>query len=299
MTAALDAILAKAIGGGEPDTVLLMRLLAEAVTEDAARQALARASASAGADGLDRLEHLRALWAAHPQAWTLVRSVLDGVAHEPEGASPDEGLRSWAAVFDRLATTAPEAGVALYSLGSPALLAAATQEIVALMDRLELLASNRDVLDLGCGIGRLVVALSPRVRRVVGIDISARMVAEARLRCAALTNVRLVQGSGRDLAVLPDASVDTVLAADVFPYLVQVGDGLSSRHLQEFSRLLRPGGGALILNYSYRNDPEADRTEVARLSAEANLAVVLNGTRDLALWDAPTFLLRKATAVSP
>ena len=299
MTAVLDAILAEVVDGKGPDGVLLMRLLSEAGSEAAARDAVARAAASADSVGFARLERLQSLWTAHPLAWGLIRSVLDGVVHEAQGAAPDDALRSWAAVFDRLAAAAPEAGVALYSLGSPELLAAATHEIVALMDGLGLLAPSRDALDLGCGIGRLVVALASRMRSVVGADIAAGMVAEARRRCAALPNVRLLQGSGRDLGFLPDSSLDLVLAADVFPYLVQVGGDLPARHVEEFARVLRPGGAALILNYSYRGDLEVDRGDIARQAARANLSVERNGSRDLALWDAATFLLRKAASVNP
>ena len=298
MTAALDTIIADGMTGASPDSVLLMRLLAEAVTEAEARDALARAISTADPAGLSRLERLRSLWADHPQAWVLVRSVLAGAAHDALGAAPDEALRSWAAVFDRLAIAAPEAGVALYSLGSPALLSAATQEIVGLMVRFGLLDATRDALDLGCGIGRLVVALAPRMKSVLGVDISPGMVAEAQRRSAGLTNVRVLRGNGRDLDCLSDASIDTILAADVFPYLVQIGGGLPARHIEEFGRVLRPGGAALILNYAYRSDPEADRTEVSDLAGRSGLTVERNGVKQLALWDAATFLLRKAVPVS-
>ncbi len=296
MTATLDTIVADVVAGAGPDTVLLMRLLVEAATEAEARAALARASNAAEPAGLARLERLLALWAAHPQAWTLVRSVLDGVAHEPQAAPPEQALQSWAAVFDRLATAAPEAGVALYSLGSPTLLAAATQEIVELMSGLGLLDSTHDALDIGCGIGRMVLALAPHLQTIIGVDIAAGMIAEARRRCAGLTNVRLLQGTGRDLDFVPDASIDTVLAADVFPYLVQVGNGLPARHISDIGRILRPGGGALILNYSYRNDLETDRRELVQFAADAELMVERNGSKDLALWDGTSFLLRKEVA---
>ncbi len=51
-------------------------------------------------------------------------------------------------------------------------------------------------LDFGCGVGRLVVALAKTCQRVVGVDVSDHMLAEARAQCESrgLTNVRFVKG---------------------------------------------------------------------------------------------------------
>lgn len=52
------------------------------------------------------------------------------------------------------------------------------------------------VLDFGCGVGRVSVPLAKQCRQVVGVDVSPRMLAEARARCASLgvTNARFVVG---------------------------------------------------------------------------------------------------------
>ena len=293
----LDTAIAEAARSGGPAGIALMRILAEAETEAEARagliQHIAVCDADSDAGGAAYLRGLLQLWEAHPQAWHIVRSTLKGVAHEQQGTDPDQALNAWAAVFDRLAIASPEASVALYSLGSPELLAAATAEIVALTDRLHLLGPTRDAIDVGCGIGRLAVALAPRMRSLRGFDIAERMVAEAQRRTAHLPNVDIRQSSGRDLAGVADRSCDLILAADVFPYLVQAGGGLARRHFVEFARVLRPGGGALILNYSYRGDLDADREDVTAAAQQSGLAVERLGEADLDLWDAATFLLRR------
>jgi ubiquinone/menaquinone biosynthesis C-methylase UbiE len=130
------------------------------------------------------------------------------------------------------------------------LLAAATAEIVGRLSEWELIGPGRVVLDLGCGIGRVAAALSPAVEAVIGLDISANMIAEARRRCAGLANASFEVSSGCDLASIAAASVDLVLAVDVFPYLVR--SGLASTHLRESRRVLKRGGQAVILNYSYQ-----------------------------------------------
>jgi 2-polyprenyl-3-methyl-5-hydroxy-6-metoxy-1,4-benzoquinol methylase len=56
----------------------------------------------------------------------------------------------------------------------------------------------QSALDFGCGVGRLVVPLAGRCRQVVGVDVSAGMLAEAQSHCRSrgLDNVRLVQSAG-------------------------------------------------------------------------------------------------------
>ena len=293
---ALDDAVARAARGGAPDTIALMGILMEAATEAAARSALAGAQtacvAAADQPGVANLERIAALWAATPGAWAAVRGTVAAIAHRPPGDGPEAVLAYWADSFDRLVAAQPEASVALYSLGSPDLLAAATDEIVAQMADWGLVAPAAAVLDLGCGIGRFVRALAPCVAYVTGLDLSPGMVAEARRRCAGLANVELRQSAGRDLAGIADASLDLVLAADVFPYLVEAGGDVAAIHVAEAARVLRPSGALLILNYSYRGDAGADRSEVADLAAAAGFTVERAGTRDFAAWDGAAFLLR-------
>lgn len=298
MTASLDAALAEAAAGGQPDTIALMRVLIEAATEEVARDGFERATALCASQedkaGAARLESLQHLWRAHPDAWRLVRSTIEKIEHHREDASPDETLHYWATIFDRLAVQSPEASVALYSLGSPDLLTAATDEIVARMDEWALLGPDRDAVDLGCGIGRFLLALAPRLRCIAGLDISARMVAEAARRCRDVPTICVEQATGRDLATVPDLSADLVLAADVFPYLVQAGGGLAAKHVAEFARVLRPGGSVLILNYAYSKNLDGQRRELADLASKVSLQIERNGSADFALWDGRTFLMRKA-----
>ena len=98
-------------------------------------------------------------------------------------------------LFDRLVEMNAEASVALYSLGEPGLLDAATREVVDLLDQLAVLGPERHVLDIGCGIGRFERALADRVAAITGIDISPQMLQAARQRCAGLANVSFIETS--------------------------------------------------------------------------------------------------------
>jgi SAM-dependent methyltransferase len=282
----LVAILNDCEAGRLPPNIALMRLLIEAGSREEAEAAIAQASASGGA----RLDELARLFAANPDAWTTTRAVMAEAEHD---GARENGVAHWAAVFDRLARRAPEAGVALYALGSPDLLKAATEEVVARMREWGLLGPDRSLLEIGCGIGRLSLALAPEMASVTGLDVSGEMIAQARRRAAGVVNARFAQNSGRDLSDIRDGTVDVVLAADVFPYLVAAGEELARRHIEEAARVLRPGGALLILNYSYRGDLEADRRDVGTLLASASFAVGRDGTQDFALWDASAYLGRK------
>lgn len=278
---------------GMPANVALMHVLLEADSPEAAKGAVARAAEQAGDDAVrERIEAVAALMMAHPDGWRAVHAIARSVEHEAPSASPEAALAYWAKAFDRLARTAPEAGVALYALGSPDLLASATAEVVDRLQTWGLIEAETDVLDLGCGIGRFAEALAPRVRSVLGLDLSGEMIAEARRRCSR-PNVRLERSDGQDLGIAPSSGFDLVLAADVFPYLVQAGSALAEAHIREAGRVLRPGGSLVILNFSYRGDPGLDRRDAARLAEACGFDVARLGTLDFRLWDAATFHLVK------
>ncbi|TNC44161.1 class I SAM-dependent methyltransferase [Rubellimicrobium rubrum] len=277
--------------GALPPNIALLRLVTEAVRPEEVEDALARASTESQGEAAGRLGAALALCRENPQAFGYVKSVLHGVDHD--GPTNGQGVAHWADTFDRLAMAAPEGGVALYALGNPDLLKAATEEVVAWLAAHRLTRSDARVVEIGCGIGRFVAALAPHVGHVTGLDISPGMIARAQERCAGLPNVALRVSSGADLADVPDGAADLVLAADVFPYLVQAGGDVATTHIHEAARVLAEGGHLAILNYSYRGDSGRDLQEIEALAAPAGLVVRRSALQDFSLWDAATFLLGK------
>jgi SAM-dependent methyltransferase len=225
--------------------------------------------------------------AAHHAAGlaTLEAMVRAGADH-----ADGTGLEATRAMFDRLVALSPEASVAAYSLGDPETLAAATAELLAWLRGLGLLEDRPRVLDLGCGIGRVAAAVAQEAGSVLGLDISPAMVGAARARHGGVPNLAFEVAGGRDLAGLPDASFDLVLAVDVFPYLVQAG--LEATMIAEAARVLRPGGRLAILNFAY-GDPASAASRLAALAGPAGLLTEEAGSRPLRLWDAAAFRLRK------
>src|SRR4051794_34790037 len=239
-----------------------------------------------------RLRYAQDLWERTPNAFAMIKEVTQTVDHDGRMEDSEQALARWADSFDRIADVWPIASIALYSLGRPDLLRATTEEVLEQMRTWGLLTSCCEALEIGCGNGRVLQAVAPKVRFAIGIDISIRMLSAASRVCADAANAAFIRSSGRDLRSFGDVRFDLVYAIDSFPYLVQ--SGLAPCHVHEAARVLKPGGHLLILNFSYRNDPELDRADIARLAREAGLSVIRNGTRDLGLWDALSFLLQKS-----
>jgi len=222
-----------------------------------------------------RLERVRAM------------AVVAGIDHRPDHAATVSSLQT---AFDNAVAAFPEASVAAYTLGDPDTLRAATDEIIRWLNDRVLLQPGYDVLDLGCGIGRVAGALAPHVRTVLGLDISPFMIAEARRRYNSWASVGFHVTDGQGL-VLPHQSRDLVVAVDSFPYLVQAG--VADRHIGDAVHVLRPGGFLAIFNLSYRG-VAADRADADRWSRAFGYQLLCAGETPFTVWDASVFLMRRA-----
>jgi ArsR family transcriptional regulator len=100
-----------------------------------------------------------------------------------------------------------------------------------------------DVLDVGCGRGRILKLLASRAHRIVGLDLDAdaRQLARAELMLAGIPNCSLRHG---DMYRMPfgDAEFDTVILDDVV-----AGAAHPARVFAETKRLLRQGGRLFVL----------------------------------------------------
>jgi len=278
----VEGIVERYRAGAISPPVTIMQLLIE--TEDAA-------SARAAVKGVEELEQLMAANAdGCERIAAMLRSDMDS---SKPARTVEEGIAFCERLFDWSVQQSEEASVALYSLGNPDLLERATAEIVAQLKAWGAVTANTDILDIGCGIGRLLVALAPEVRTATGIDVSAEMVKTARRRCAPYSNLTVIKGDGRGLAALENETFDVVVAVDSFPYFKQSGYALVERFVAESARVLKPGGQFLILNYSDSEDDAADASEVRALAAANGLETLIAGTRPFKLWDGAAFRMLK------
>lgn len=93
------------------------------------------------------------------------------------------------------------------------------------------------VLEIGSGAGGLLNHVRSGGFDVVGVEISAERIAEAR---ASFRGLPIQQVSGVTLP-FPDATFDVVLSFDVFEHIAD-----SDGHLEEVRRVLKPGGWYLL-----------------------------------------------------
>lgn len=100
-----------------------------------------------------------------------------------------------------------------------------------------------DLVDIGCGQGRILKLLATRARRAVGVDIDsdARRFARAELLLAGLPNCSLRQGNMYSLP-FAEHEFDTAILDDVLSAAGRPTDAIA-----EAMRILRPGGRLLIL----------------------------------------------------
>jgi SAM-dependent methyltransferase len=288
----LREIMSRCLAHDLPPTSTLAQMLIAAEDVDLVAEALRRTARAADPSARAQLRRLTRLLAKNAAGMEKIAAMLrGGLDHSAPPQTAESGIEAWRAAFDRSVRECPEASVALYSLGNPRLLAAATAEITAKMRGWGLIGKQKHLLEIGCGIGRFASVLADEVATFTGIDISHGMIEAARRRCTGLSNVRLLACTGHDLAMFERASFDVILAIDTFPYLVQCRGGLIETHLAESARVLRPGGELLVLNYSYRDDFTADATELGDLGRRARLTLTEALRRPFATWDGTAFRL--------
>ena len=127
-----------------------------------------------------------------------------------------------------------------------AFFASGEAEIAALVqtaDHLGLARARGAALDFGCGVGRLSRALAGRFDRVVGVDISASMLAHARRLNADRANIEFIENAAADLRFVADGSIDLVYSVIT---LQHASAHLQRAYIAEFMRVLAAGGLAVF-----------------------------------------------------
>ena len=104
-------------------------------------------------------------------------------------------------------------------------------------------AAHALALDFGCGAGRLSRALAAHFGRVIGIDVSASMVAAARELNAGIDNIEFRENASPRLQGIADASVDFLFSHIT---LQHIPPPLAAGYVDEFLRVLAPGGAAVF-----------------------------------------------------
>ena len=133
-----------------------------------------------------------------------------------------------------------------------------------------LLPAGADVLDIGCGYGRLAIPLAREGFRVTGLDLSPDLIAEAKRR-AATADLKISFQVG-NMTSLPynDERFDAALCLwSAFNELLEVHEQRAA--LAEMYRVLRPGGFELLEGPLYVPATEADLRSHRRRGPEGRV----------------------------
>lgn len=122
----------------------------------------------------------------------------------------------------------------------------------------ELTAAD-EVVEIGCGVGRMTRLLAQRSRNVRALDVSPRMLELARAHCESLANVEFLPGDGVSLRGIGDASADACVSHVVFQHIPDPEVTLG--YVREIGRVLRPGGWAA---FQISNDRSIHRRRTGR-----------------------------------
>lgn len=115
------------------------------------------------------------------------------------------------------------------------------EDLDRILGRLEVaLAPTDDVIEIGCGVGRLTQVLAERAATVRALDVSALMLELAKEHNRELDNVAWIHGDGASLRPLADHSADVCFSHVVFQHIPDPAVTLG--YVREIGRVLRAGG---------------------------------------------------------
>ena len=133
-----------------------------------------------------------------------------------------------------------------------------------------------DLLDAGCGTGRLAIEAHRRGHRCVGVDLDRDMIDRARAKAPSLEWHRA------DLATVDlERAFDVVVMAGNIPLFC--APGIQAAIVANLARHLRVGG-RLICGFSLEDGPDAYRVADLRRDAE-HAGLILESVHPA--WDAP------------
>ena len=192
-------------------------------THPDARRLLAMAHTTVGE--IDKARDIFAEWLREEPGNPIAQHMLSACSGEQVPARASDGYVE--AVFDNFAASF-DSKLARLSYRAPALVAAMVTELPIEPAR------SFDVLDAGCGTGLCGPLLAPYARRMVGVDLSARMLDQARER-----NVydALVKGELTEYLTDSVGAFDLIVSADTLVYF-----GPLDTVVRAAAAALRPGG---------------------------------------------------------
>lgn len=130
------------------------------------------------------------------------------------------------------------------------------------------LRSDDDVVEIGCGLGRLTRVIATRARRVWAFDVSSEMLRQGRELNPRLENVEWIHGDGTTLQPVADGAASACFSFVVFQHLPD--PAITLGYVEEMGRVLRPGGWSA---FQVSNDPTVHRPRRQALATRLKSAL--------------------------
>lgn len=99
---------------------------------------------------------------------------------------------------------------------------------------------NMKVLEIGCGIGRILIPMASIFGEAIGIDVSKEMVKTGNEYIKNIPNCRILENNGSDLNMFPNDSFDFCYSVLVFQHMPK--KEIIKKYVQEIARVLKKNG---------------------------------------------------------
>ena len=96
-----------------------------------------------------------------------------------------------------------------------------------------------NILEIGCGIGRILIPMRKIFGNVIGIDISSEMVQLGQKYVESIPNCSIIENNGIDLSEFKDNYFDFCYSFIVFQHIPE--KKIIENYIKEISRILKPG----------------------------------------------------------
>jgi len=98
--------------------------------------------------------------------------------------------------------------------------------------------SEMRVLEIGCGIGRILISMSEIFGEVYGVDVSKKMIEIAKKYIKEIPNCKVFENNGSDLSRFPKNYFDFCFSAIVFQHIPS--KEIVVNYIKEVARVLKP-----------------------------------------------------------
>ena len=110
------------------------------------------------------------------------------------------------------------------------------------------------ILEIGCGIGRLLIPMSKIFGEVIGVDVSPEMIRIGKEYTKNISNCKLFENNGRDLSMFSDNSFDFCYSHFVFQHIPDIET--IKNYLLETARILKKDSLFKVLIRNKTNDDD-------------------------------------------